>query len=247
MQINHIASGSDGNCILVDDGHSKLVLDAGLSYNKLARKVRFSEVAGVLITHCHQDHCKAAEELARRGVDIYMSMGAWTAINPEYVVLQPTILEYDELDGQKYYHQHQIGSWFVKPFAAIHDTPEPLGFLFQSTETGAKGLYIVDSGFIQYDFKGITHFLIEANYSEPLLEAGPYDDYLKDRVRQNHFSLENLKKFLRTSDLSKTEEIYLLHLSDANSDEQQFKNEIERLTGVPVYTISDKRLFPSPS
>jgi phosphoribosyl 1,2-cyclic phosphodiesterase len=124
------------------------------------------------------------------------------------------------------------------PFDAVHDTQEPMGLLFQSTLTGEKGIYIVDSGYVEYDFKGVTHYLIECNYAEELLEAGPYDEHLKDRVRRNHYSLENLEVFLSTSDLSQTEEIWLLHLSDANSDEQMFQQEIQALTGVPTYVAN---------
>jgi hypothetical protein len=31
------------------------------------------------------------------------------------------------------------------------------------------------------------------------------------------------------------QEIHLLHLSDANSNEKEFKEKIQKLTGVPVY------------
>lgn len=48
-------------------------------------------------------------------------------------------------------------------------------------------------------------------------------------------SLEHLKDMLNANDLSNLQQIFLLHLSDNNSDEQQIKTEIERLTGVEVY------------
>lgn len=226
MLINHLTSGSDGNAIIVDDGETKLLLDAGVSYKKLAKWIRPTSLAGILITHEHMDHAKAAEELLRRGADVYMSNGTAEALG---------------LNGYWIGHlqQVEIGSWILLPFDVEHDSAEPMGFLVQSKVTGEKAVYIVDSGYVGYNFEGVSHWLIECNYSEPLLEEGPYEDYLKDRVRKNHFSLEDLKTFLGDSDLSQTEEIYLLHLSNTNSDEELFKSEIEKLTGVPVYTISD--------
>lgn len=244
MLINPIASGSSGNAIIIDDGESKLLLDAGISYKQIAKWIRPTKLAGVLVTHEHGDHAKAAGELVRRGVDTYMSKGTCRALfgggkrpsgiksmglNPEQVGI--AILEHND--------QVDIGSWKVLPFDVVHDSAEPMGFLVQSEATGEKLVYIVDSGLVQYNFQGVTHWLLECNYSEPLLEAGPYEEPLKDRVRQNHFSFEDLKTFLGDSDLSETDEIYLLHLSDANSDEQAFKQEVQKLTGVPVYTISD--------
>lgn len=232
MLINHITSGSSGNAILVDDGETKLLLDAGISYKKIARWIRPTKLAGALITHCHQDHCKAVPELIRRGVTIGMSEGTANTLGAD----AGFPISYEPMThGQ----EKEIGTWKVLPFDVEHDTPEPLGFLIQSTVTGKKAVYIVDSAYVQYNFSGVTHWLIECNYSEELLEEGPYEEYLKDRVRKNHFSLEDLLRFFFDSDLSETEEIYLLHLSDANSDEEAFEKGIQRLTGKPVYTISD--------
>ena len=36
---------------------------------------RLSDVAGMLLTHEHQDHAKAVTDLARRGIDCYMTEG----------------------------------------------------------------------------------------------------------------------------------------------------------------------------
>jgi hypothetical protein len=40
---------------------------------------------------------------------------------------------------------------------------------------------------------------------------------------------------MQANDLSKVQEIWLLHLSDGNSDADRFKREIQELTGKPVY------------
>ena len=55
------------------------------------------------------------------------------------------------------------------------------------------------------------------------------------RLFKSHMSLEHLKDMLNANDLSNLQQIFLLHLSNNNSDEQQIKTEIERLTGVEVY------------
>lgn len=228
MQIKVISSGSHGNAITVSDGFSTLLLDCGLPYSKLARQVKCSEIAGVLVSHEHLDHARAVPEMIRRGVEVYMSRG--TALKVDLRLGIP--VTYRMLNSLV---ELQIGTWKVLPFNVIHDAAEPMGFFFESIKTGKRGVYIVDSAYVDFDFPKVTHWLIEANYQEELLESGPYEEYLKDRVRQNHFSLENLKVFLRTSDLSQTEEIWLLHLSDSNSDEAVFVEEIQSLTGVPTY------------
>ena len=52
-------------------------------------------------------------------------------------------------------------------------------------------------------------------------------------------ALENVKDILKANDLSKVNEIYLIHLSDGNSNAEQFKREIQELTGKPVYIAGE--------
>jgi hypothetical protein len=48
-------------------------------------------------------------------------------------------------------------------------------------------------------------------------------------------SIEGLKRLLWINDTTRLKGIHLLHLSDSNSDEKLFKEEIQKLTGKPVY------------
>jgi phosphoribosyl 1,2-cyclic phosphodiesterase len=65
--------------------------------------------------------------------------------------------------------------------------------------------------------------------------AGLVPTELKNRLMKSHFSLANVKEFLRANDLSRVQEIWLIHLSDGNSDAARFKREIQELTGKMVY------------
>lgn len=223
--VEHIASGSSGNAVLISDGRTRLLFDAGLPYSKLARKIKFSEISGTLITHEHGDHIKAVPELLKRGRPVYMSEG--TAIAKGINELGPMYV--------KAHEQIEVGSFKVYPFDVKHDAAEPLGFLFESTHTHFKGVYITDTSNLPYRFKGVTHWIVECNYAEDILENGSHHPALKNRIRQSHFSIEGLKKHFAKADLSKTKKIILIHLSDSNSDEARFVNEIQALTGIPTY------------
>ena len=223
MNIQIIASDSKGNATLISDGYTNILLDAGIPYSKLSKAVKLSKVDGVLISHEHADHCKAVYELLRRGTNVYMSYGTRKALMAFNAV---TV---------KHLEQFHIGTFTVLPFDLVHDVAEPLGFLLYSNKTKKKAVYIVDSGYVNYEFKGITHFLVEANYREDMLAKSDYHEAVKSRIRKNHFSIDSLKQFFKESDLSKAEAIYLLHLSSANSDESVFVREIEQTAGVPVY------------
>lgn len=64
---------------------------------------------------------------------------------------------------------------------------------------------------------------------------------MKPRLLQSHFSLENVKGFLKANDLSQCQEIILLHLSDRNSDADRMFREIYVETGI-MPKIADKGL-----
>lgn len=134
--------------------------------------------------------------------------------------------------------QFRIGTWTILPFETQHDAQEPLAFLL-ANQDGDKMLYATDTYFIRYRFAGLTHIAVECNYSMDILRTnvanGSVEPALKNRILKSHFSLENVKKFLLANDLSKVEAIFLLHLSDGNSDAERFKREIQALTGKPVY------------
>jgi len=123
------------------------------------------------------------------------------------------------------------------PFSTIHDAAEPLGYLMQSGKT--KLLYATDTEYIPYKFEGLTHTLVECNFSMKIvkerLKNRDLNRALWDRILRNHLSLETVVTFLKANDLSSLQEIYLLHLSNNNSDANLFKKTIQEITGVPVY------------
>lgn len=81
--------------------------------------------------------------------------------------------------------------------------------------------------------------MVECNYAKDILyenvKRGAVPEVFKNRLLTSHFSLENVKEFLKANDLSKVQEIHLLHLSDGNSDAERFKREIMAVCGKPVY------------
>ncbi|GAB5829306.1 TPA: hypothetical protein O2V65_002656 [Staphylococcus aureus] len=52
---------------------------------------------------------------------------------------------------------------------------------------------------------------------------------------ESHFSLEHAIGMLKANDLTRLEEIHLIHLSSQNSNTKYIKSEIQKVTGVPVY------------
>lgn len=230
IDITALASSSKGNCYHISDGKTPLLLEAGIKFKEIQRKLNFqtSKIKGCLITHEHKDHCAGVQDMVKNGKDCYMSQGTAEAIGVKGSRIKP-------VEARKVF---TIGTWTILPFEVEHDVTEPLGFLL-ANEAGDKLLFATDTYYIRYKFKGLTHIMVECNYSLDILnqniKEGHVPQVMKKRLLRSHFSLENVKDFLNSNDLTKVQEIWLLHLSDNNSDEVRFKDEVQGLSGKAVY------------
>lgn len=229
MKLKVLGSGSRGNCYILQGERETLLLECGIRWKDILKGLNYNtlNIAGCLISHQHKDHCRALNDVIASGIDVYSGKNTFTPING-------TNHHIRQIEANK---QYTIGRFIVLPFSLEHDVPN-LGFLIQHPEIG-KLVYITDSYYCKYRFKGLQHIMIEANYSKALLDENLYSDKtvlpVRDRVVESHMSLETCKEFLQANDLSQVKDIVLIHLSDNNSDGEQFKREIEGLTGKPTY------------
>lgn len=221
----HHSSSSIGNLYQVGD----LLIDSGVSITELKRCLshRLHEVRAALLSHEHGDHSRATKDLMRLGVDCYMTQGTRDAL---------------KLNGHRVHsieadRQFTIGPWAILPFHTVHNAADPVGFLLQ--HDSAKILYAIDSQYVPHRFRGLTHVMIECDYDMTILKnnlkAGTLDMEVARGAIQNHMSLDTVKGFFQANDMSKVEEIHLLHLSRKNSNAAMFKREIQQLTGRSVY------------
>lgn len=134
--------------------------------------------------------------------------------------------------------EYTVGTFRILPFEAEHDVP-CYGYQVTSTKTDEKLVYITDSAYVRYTFTGLTHIMIEANYDEDIMLSNVRDEKipfsLAERVAGTHMSIDTLIDLLRANDMTKVRQIYLLHLSDNNSDAEAFKKMVQQETGVEVY------------
>lgn len=230
MKINIIASGSQGNTILISHNGYHLLLDAGVKIDKLRKALlnlhlRLTSIDAVLISHSHDDHSSTVKDLWQVGIECFMAKETAQAIN----------FDSHRLRVIEAHKQFSIGPWTILPFDLIHDVPN-LGFLIAIDNK--KVLYAIDTPSINYLFNDLTHILIECNYDIKMLKDnfcnGEINGALRLRILRNHMNLNGVKLFLIANDLNKIEEIYLLHISKQNGDPKIFKDEIQRLTGKVV-------------
>lgn len=229
MKIKVLGSSSKGNCYLLQLKSETLILECGINYKQILKGLNYDleSVVGCLVTHEHKDHSKAITELTESGIDVFTSKGTLEKLKIKNH--RTKIVESER--------SFKVGEFKILPFKAEHDAAEPLGFLIQHKEIG-KLLFLTDSYYCEYKFKGLNHILIECNYSKDILdrniENGVIKVFLRNRIVKSHFELNNMIDFLKYNNLKDLKTLTLIHLSADNSDKDLFKKEVERNIGLPV-------------
>lgn len=139
----------------------------------------------------------------------------------------------------------KVGEYTVMPFDVKHDCAEPFGFLIQHKEMGLV-LFMTDTYYCEYNFKGLNNIIIEANYCEDIIDrklaSFSTTGFVRDRVLQSHMSIQTCVKTLKEYDLKAVNNIVIIHLSDGNSNETEFKEKVRNATGCNVH-IADKGMI----
>ena len=232
ITIKTIASSSNGNAYLLESSGWRLLLECGIPFKRLQRSLGYqvATLDGCLVTHAHNDHACAMRDLTKVMVDVYSHRETFNI----------QALQIDNICTFSVCHAapFTVGPgdyWHILPFEGRHDVPV---FGYQISDGEDILVFMTDSGYCKYTFDGMTILMIEANFSEDILqknvESGRIDPVRAKRVFQNHMSIERVVDMLKGNDLSKLKEIRLLHLSDGNSDEVMFKRMIQEVAGVPV-------------
>nr|WP_303243730.1 MBL fold metallo-hydrolase [uncultured Cellulosilyticum sp.] len=221
MKLKVLASGSEANSYILENEHEALVIEAGVSFKELVKHIEPRKIKACLVSHEHNDHAKYVEEYRSYGINVFSPYNATNFMTVTF--------EYGGFRFFAYKNHHNVKCY---------------GFIVKHNDLG-KLIFATDTGYIQYKFNDVNHWLIECNYSEGMLtksvEAGIVNPVLADRIVKDHMSLETCKTFFERNNLSKTRSITLIHLSNNNSNARQFQEVIHNQTGKDVY-IAQKGL-----
>ena len=206
-----------------------LVLEAGVKLQALKKAMGFnlSSVVGCCISHQHNDHAGHAFDYSEAGIRLLAPQECLEAkqINRRNSVAVE--------QGKGY----RLGGFTVYPFNVLHDVP-CVGYVITHAECG-KVVFFTDTYACLYAFKGVNQYLVEANYCDERLEAniasGKVPLSLRNRLLTSHMEIGNTIAFLRRNELKGVRNIVLVHLSDGNSNEEQFIERTVEATGKRVY------------
>lgn len=193
MNVSILASGSTGNCTLVSEGETHILIDAGISARRIVEGlhrcgVSRADLTAVLITHEHSDHIK--------GLEVFLHQCA----APVYAVRPVADALCDMVPGVRERLRVPepdcavlIEEMAVTPFLVSHDSAGCCGYRI-SGMTGSFGC-CTDLGTVTEDVRcaltGVDCALIESNHDLTMLRTGPYPAFLKKRIRSEKGHLSN--------------------------------------------------------
>lgn len=232
MKLKVIGSNSTGNCYLLENDNEALLIECGVKLSKIKKAINFniSKISGCIVTHEHLDHSVSINEVMESGINVYASNGTFdksglTSFSHRMKVVKSKT-------------SFNVGNFKILPFDVKHDASEPLGFLINHNDCG-NVLFLTDTYYSPYTFKGLNNIIIEANYSKRVMNEkmsnGTIPEFLRNRILKSHMSLETCMSALEANDLKAVNNIVLIHLSDSNSDEKYFLNEVTKMTSKNVH------------
>ncbi len=185
-------SGSNGNCIFVQAGQTRLLIDAGISGRRAEERLavhgeNIRDVDALLISHDHGDHSSSAGVFQRKfGLPIYATGGTYQACRHRL----------GDVGDVRCFHwgdRLEIGEATVYTLPTPHDGTEGVCYVI---EHGGKRLGVLtDLGYV-FDrlddvLAGVDGVYIESNYDPAMLRRGPYPLRLQNRVSGSGGHLAN--------------------------------------------------------
>lgn len=223
MKICVLASGSRGNCILIQSETTRILIDAGLSARQTLRRLeplglKGEDIDGILIGHEHGDHTRGLRVLARN-VDLPVFMNRATAdAVVEKAPLSAKIRIFT--NGQPW----TLGDLMIEAFPVYHDAQDPVGFSISNERV--KLVVATDLGMatrvVKQACRGARVIVLEANHDRSLLVEGSRPWSLKQRIKSSrgHLSNEEAAELLSRETDHNLTDVFLAHLSrDCNRPE----------------------------
>lgn len=174
----------------------------------------------------HQDHSKSIPNALKYGLSVY-SCEDVQSMHPEVKVLKKGV-------------KTRIGGFLVQPIPVSHSV-ECFAFLIEHKDMG-RTVFITDCSLFPYKMKNVNHWLIEANYSDDIVIDNMCEGYNSRSQSGNHLEINDTIDALKCNYSTILQTVVLLHLSDGNSNAEEFKNRVQQELGFDRVFVADKGL-----
>lgn len=216
MILRCLASGSNGNCYLLQRENETLILDCGIDIKKIKKGLNWnvSNIAGVLCTHVHKDHSLSVKDFENMGIPVFKLYDKTKAC--------PLKIRY--------------GSFDIQAFKLPHNGTPNYGYFIKAL--GHKILYLTDFEYCPYVFKKqeVNHILVECNYQQELVDRDlpQYEHKIK-----GHCSLETCKNFIIANKTNALRNVILCHLGAETTIAEECVAEVQKVSGTANVRVAE--------
>lgn len=221
-------SSSSGNSYIIQCEEEVLLLELGVNFKEVVKALdyKMEKAVGALCSHVHQDHAKYTPSALQYGLQVYSCQEVADKYKGVTIIKPKTRVN--------------IGRFSVQAIPVQHNA-ECYAYLIEYPNIG-KLLFATDLNGFPYKIKNLNHIMLEANYDEEIILQNACNDKWNSSQSDNHLSLDKAIEILKVNYSVELQSIILLHLSDGNSNAEEFKERVYREIGIKPY-IADKGLI----
>ena len=209
MRLRVLGSSSAGNCTLVWNEQTAVMVDCGFSRTYLrscleSLDLDIPPIAGLLITHAHGDHVNdtSIDLLVRNGIPVIVRRELTKVLRRMYpsIARAAALGLLGEINGAG----GEAGTFAVESFSVPHDSPGGcFGFeiIDRSAPSPGKVAIATDLGFTGDElverFRDAQALVIESNHDLGMLEGSSRPAWLKKRIKEiGHLSNDQCAGFV---------------------------------------------------
>lgn len=211
MKFALLASGSKGNCCLIKDENTRLVIDCGTTkryLNDCFARLHYQAQAAdaLLVTHTHKDHVSQLK--------MFDALPAFSCAK----------LERSDAHSLRPYDQLRIKDMDITVLPMSHDCEGTVGFVLEGSF--GKMVYVTDTGYIRQDvmpyLENADYYVFESNHNIEMLMQTNRPVFVKQRIINDygHLCNEDSAHILAQVIGDKTKEIVLAHISQEGNHRQ---------------------------
>jgi phosphoribosyl 1,2-cyclic phosphodiesterase len=242
MRFASLASGSKGNCLVVEAGASRLLVDCGLAPRETARRLARlglapDNLSAVVLTHEHSDHAGGAFAFAaRHGLELWMTRGTQRALEESGGGSDGVATR---LVGAR--TPFAVGDLELRPFTVPHDAREPVQYVLSDgahrlgvlTDIGAPTRHVEET------LSGCDALVLECNHDSEMLWGGSYPKWLKERIGGpfGHLANAQAEQLLAALDRSRLKHVVAAHLSEENNRPELARAALARALGCAEHWV----------
>ncbi len=220
MRFASLGSGSEGNCLVVEAGTTRVLVDCGFGVREMSSRLgrlglEPSYITAILVTHEHTDHIGGVPAFAaRHRIAVWGSFGTLAA----------TAQRFEGMSDVYAFDSHvpfALGELEITPIPVPHDAREPTQFVLGdgATRLGVLTDIGVSTPHVEAVLSGCEALVLEANHCLELLAQSDYPYPLKQRIagRLGHLDNESAAGLLRRIDRTRLRHVVAAHLSQQNN------------------------------